>query len=59
MYVHQRDSGHKFDLDNVKILMQENKCKPRKFIEGVFTKFSNHAINRAQDIPDVYLSVLK
>ena len=57
MYVHERDHNHKFDLDNVRVLAQEKRSKPRKFVEGVFSMFSDDHVNNAQDVPTVYLNV--
>ena len=59
MYLHERDSNHEFDLDNVRVLAQERRSKPRKFVEGVFSTFSDHHVNNAQEVPAVYLNVLK
>ena len=59
MYVHERDHKHKFNLEDVRVVAQENRCKPRKFIEGVFSKLAPKSINIAQEIPSVYLSILK
>ena len=59
MYTHERDHNHKFDLENVNILMQESQLRPRKFIEGVFSHFNSESINRAQEVPTAYLNVLQ
>ena len=59
MYTHERDLNHKFDLENVNILMQESQLRPRKFIEGVFSHFNPDSINRAQEVPTAYLNVLQ
>ena len=42
MFVHERDTNHKFDVSNADILMTESYLRPRKFIEGVFTQFETH-----------------
>ena len=47
MYVHEREFDHKFDLDNVRVLAQERWSKPRKFVEGVYSKFSDNHVNIA------------
>ena len=58
MYVHERNSNHKFDLDSVRVLAQEKRSKPRKFVEGVFSKYCDDHVNIAQEVPSVYLNVL-
>ena len=59
MFVHERELNHKFNLEEVRVIAQEKRCKPRKFVEGVASKLSNNAINNAQEIPSVYWNILK
>ena len=59
MFVHERDFDHKFKIDEVRVILEEKRSKPRKFVEGVFSKLELNSINNAQDIPSVYLNVLK
>ena len=46
-------------VDNVKIIGQENDMKPRRFVEACFTKFTSNNINRSIDIPNCYNTILK
>ena len=59
MFVHQRDNNHKFNLNDVRVLAQEKRSKPRKFVEGLFSKLEPNSVNNAQEIPSVYINVLK
>ena len=59
IFTHERDQNHKFNMNNVNILMQETKLRPRKFIEGVFSHFNTDSINRAQELPTAYLNILQ
>ena len=59
MFAHERDSNHKFNLEEVRVIAQEKRSKPRKFVEGLFSQFEQNSINNAQEIPAVYLNVLK
>ena len=59
MFVHERDFDHKFKIDEVRVIPEEKRSKPRKFVEGVFSKLELNSINNAQDIPSVYLNLLK
>ena len=59
MFIHERNENHKFDMDNINILMQEGQLRPRKFIEGVFSHFNPASVNRAQEVPTAYLNILQ
>ena len=59
MFVHQRDNNHKFNLNDVRVLAQEKRSKPRKFVEALFSKLEPNSVNNAQEIPSVYINVLK
>ena len=37
MFQHEQEFNHKFNLDNVRVLAQEKRRKPREFVEGVFS----------------------
>ena len=59
MFIHERDNNHKFNLNETRVIAQEKRSKPRKFVEGLFSQFEQNSINNAQEIPAVYLNVLK
>ena len=59
IFIHERNENHKFDMDNVNILMQEGQLRPRKFIGGVFSHFNSDSVSRAQEVPTAYLNVLQ
>jgi len=59
MFVHERDNNHKFNFNDVREIAQEKRSRPRKFVEGLFSKLEPNSANNAQEIPSAYLNVLK
>ena len=58
IYKHRRDTGHLFDFENVKIIAQEQKRKPREFVESYFTEITDNSINRSNEFPCCYWRIL-
>ena len=58
IYKHRWDTEHLFDFKNVKIIAQEQKRKPRQFIESYFTEITDNSINRSNKFPSCYRRIL-
>ena len=59
IYKHYRDTqGHRFNFNDVQILATEKLMMPRRFLEGIYTKFNEKAINRSINVPAYYYGII-
>lgn len=59
IYQHARNFGHQFDFTNVEILAHEENVGTRRFLEAGYTVADQNCINRAREIPENFIQIIK